>query len=79
MDIDMEAVLQKAYEYLAQYGLKVIAALIILLIGRWLAKFISRLIKKALIITAKVKLALDENGIAIPYPQRDVHIKGETN
>jgi small conductance mechanosensitive channel len=26
-------------------------------------------------ITAKVKLALDENGISIPYPQRDVHIK----
>lgn len=26
-------------------------------------------------ITAKVKLALDENGISIPFPQRDVHIK----
>jgi len=26
-------------------------------------------------ITAKVKLALDANGISIPYPQRDVHIK----
>jgi small conductance mechanosensitive channel len=26
-------------------------------------------------ITAKVKLALDENGISIPYPQRDVHVK----
>jgi len=49
MDIDMEAVLQKVYEYLAQYGLKVIAALIILLVGRWLAKFISRLIERALI------------------------------
>jgi len=49
MDIDMGAVLQKVYEYLAQYGLKVIAALIILLIGRWLAKFISRLIERALV------------------------------
>ncbi|MHC4474774.1 MAG: mechanosensitive ion channel family protein [Planctomycetota bacterium] len=26
-------------------------------------------------ITAKIKIALDENGISIPYPQRDVHIK----
>jgi len=30
-------------------------------------------------VTAKVKLALDANGITIPYPQRDVHIKGETH
>jgi small conductance mechanosensitive channel len=49
MDIDVEAVLQKVYEYLAQYGLKVIAALIILLVGRWLAKLISRLIENALL------------------------------
>lgn len=28
-------------------------------------------------ITAKAKLALDKNGITIPYPQRDVHIKNE--
>ena len=26
-------------------------------------------------VTTKVKLALDKNGISIPYPQRDVHIK----
>ena len=26
-------------------------------------------------VTAKVKLALDKDGISIPYPQRDVHIK----
>ena len=25
-------------------------------------------------ITAKVKLSLDQNGISIPYPQRDVHM-----
>ena len=29
-------------------------------------------------MTAKIKLALDENGISIPFPQRDVHIKNET-
>ncbi|MHC4759527.1 MAG: mechanosensitive ion channel family protein [Planctomycetota bacterium] len=26
-------------------------------------------------MTSKIKLALDENGISIPYPQRDIHIK----
>jgi len=26
-------------------------------------------------LTAKVKLALDKNGISIPYPQRDIHVK----
>ena len=26
-------------------------------------------------LTAKVKLAFDKDGISIPYPQRDVHIK----
>jgi small conductance mechanosensitive channel len=25
----------------------------------------------------KVKLAFDENGISIPYPQMDVHLKNE--
>jgi small conductance mechanosensitive channel len=26
-------------------------------------------------ITEKIKLALDKNGISIPYPQRDIHMK----
>lgn len=26
-------------------------------------------------ITAKVKLSLDQNGITIPFPQRDIHVK----
>jgi small conductance mechanosensitive channel len=29
-------------------------------------------------VTAKVKLALESNGLTIPFPQRDVHIKGKT-
>ncbi len=49
MGIDIEAILQKVYEYLAQYGFKVIGALIIFFIGRWLAKIISLWIEKALI------------------------------
>ena len=28
-------------------------------------------------LTANVKLALDKNGISIPYPQRDIHVKNE--
>lgn len=46
---DMEALLQKIYEYLAQYGLDIFRALIIFLIGRWLAKFASRWIEKVLL------------------------------
>jgi small conductance mechanosensitive channel len=49
MNIDIEAILQRVYEYLAQYGFKVIGALIILLVGRWLAKFISQWIERVLI------------------------------
>ncbi|MBN2021001.1 MAG: mechanosensitive ion channel [Sedimentisphaerales bacterium] len=29
-------------------------------------------------VTAKVKLALESNGLTIPFPQRDVHMKNET-
>jgi small conductance mechanosensitive channel len=49
MNIDIEAILQRVYEYLAQYGFKVIGAIIILLVGRWLAKFISQWIERVLI------------------------------
>ena len=27
-------------------------------------------------ITENMKIALDKNGITIPYPQRDIHMKG---
>jgi len=49
MNVDIEAILQRVYEYLAEYGFKVIGALIILLVGRWLAKFISQWIERVLI------------------------------
>ena len=49
MNTDMEAVLQKVYEYLAQYGLRLVGALIIFVIGRWLAKILSQWIETALI------------------------------
>ncbi len=45
----MEDVLNTIYTYLATYGLKVLAALVIFIVGRWLANIISNLLKKALI------------------------------
>ena len=30
-------------------------------------------------VTEKIKLAFDENGISIPYPQMDVHVNGSEN
>jgi len=48
MDINMEAILQKVYEYLAAYGLKLMAAIVILVVGRWLAKLLSKLAGRSL-------------------------------
>jgi len=47
--IKVDEILQTVYEYLAQYGFKVIGALIIFLVGRLVAKIISRWIETALI------------------------------
>ena len=53
----MENVLEKIYEYLATYGLKVLAAIIIFVVGRWLAKRISKLVGKGM-TRAKVDIML---------------------
>jgi small conductance mechanosensitive channel len=45
----MDDVLTTIYSYLATYGLKILAAIIIFIIGRWVAKLISKLIHRALI------------------------------
>jgi small conductance mechanosensitive channel len=50
----MDKVLTTISEYLSKYGLKVLGALVILLVGRWLAGLVSRLIEKAL-LRAKVE------------------------
>lgn len=44
----MQEVMDKISLYLAEYGLSVIAAIVIFVVGRWLAKFISQLLGKAL-------------------------------
>ncbi|MHC4097222.1 MAG: mechanosensitive ion channel family protein [Planctomycetota bacterium] len=41
----------KIYEYIAKYGLKVVGALVIFLLGKWLAGVVSRLVEKGLIKT----------------------------
>jgi len=44
-----QEVLTKIYAYLAEYGLKIVAALVILIIGRWIAALAAKLVSKALI------------------------------
>lgn len=43
-----EQILTRVYEMLAEYGLKVVGAMLIFLVGRWVAKLLSRLIVKVL-------------------------------
>lgn len=140
--MDLDAILQRIYEYLATYWLQVVAATVIFVVGRWIAKLISKLVVRALTkakveptltnflkkarqvieqvlagdnrtlseppatvavseladssvnfvvrpwvktadywdvyfnITEGIKSTLDNNGITIPYPQRDIHMKG---
>lgn len=45
----MEQVLNIIYVYLTTYGLKIVAALVIFVVGRWVAKLISNLVKKAMV------------------------------
>ena len=51
--MNVDEILQKISEYLAEYGLKVVGALVILVVGRWVAKLLSKLAGKAL---AKARL-----------------------
>ena len=44
----MEEFLNKIYEYMAEYGLRFLGAILIFIIGRWIAKLLSNLITKAL-------------------------------
>lgn len=53
----MQNILDKIYEYLATYGLSVLAAVIIFIVGRWLAKLISKLVGRGM-IKAKVDKTL---------------------
>jgi small conductance mechanosensitive channel len=45
----MEDVLNKLYEYLMTYGLSFIAAIAIFIIGKWIARLVSRIIEKVMV------------------------------
>lgn len=58
----MQGILDKAYGYLLQYGMSVVAAVLILIIGKWVAKLLARIaeglmsktkLNKTLILFAK--------------------------
>jgi small conductance mechanosensitive channel len=55
--LNMEKILTTIYQYLAEYGLKILGAIIIFLVGKWLAKIISQITEKAL-IKAKIEKTL---------------------
>ncbi|MFH1719431.1 MAG: mechanosensitive ion channel domain-containing protein [Planctomycetota bacterium] len=57
MSVDINAILNKMYEYLATYWLQVVGAIIIFVVGRWVAKIISRLVGKVM-TRAKIDLTL---------------------
>jgi small conductance mechanosensitive channel len=48
MDFNIEAILNTIYAYLAEYWLRVVGAIVIFVVGRWLAKVISKLVGKAM-------------------------------
>ncbi len=45
----MQDILKIIYEHITKYGLKIIGALVIFLIGKWLAGVVSRLVEKGLV------------------------------
>jgi small conductance mechanosensitive channel len=47
----MQGIAEKIYEYLATYGLQIVAAVAIIVIGRWAAKIISKIIGSILVKT----------------------------
>ncbi len=53
----MEQTIDKIYGFLIQYGMNLIGAIIIFVIGKWVSRLISNLLEKAL-IKAKVALTL---------------------
>ncbi len=57
MDDQLQELLEKSYEYIAVYGLNIVAAIIIFLIGKWIARFISRLVEKGM-VKAKLDVTL---------------------
>jgi small-conductance mechanosensitive channel len=49
----MENLSEKALEYLALYGFNVLAALLIFIVGRFMADIVSKIIEKAVMRSSK--------------------------
>ena len=67
MNFDIEAILNTIYAYLAKYWLQVVGAIVIFVVGRWVAKVISKLVGKAM-LKAKVDETLTS------FAQNLVHV-----
>lgn len=78
----MEGIINNIIGYITEYGLRVITAIVIFVIGRFTAKKITNIFRK-LMERARWDVTLikfsDEAGISIPYPQLDVHLKNTLN
>ncbi len=48
MNIDIEAILNRMLEFVATYWLQVVGAIIIFVVGRWVAKLVSKLVGKGM-------------------------------
>ena len=57
----MQETVQNIYVYAIQYGMNVVSAILIFIIGRWVAKFTSNLLEKSL-LKAKVEKTLASFG-----------------
>ena len=47
--MNLDAILETIYGYLAQYGLKALGAVLIFLVGRWLARVVGEIVEKAMV------------------------------
>jgi small conductance mechanosensitive channel len=62
----VEELIVKGYEYLMQYGISIVAAILIFVIGKWLARLLSNLVEK-LMVKAKIDATLATFGKNIVY------------
>ena len=53
----MQELLDKMYEYVALYGMNIVAAIVIFVIGKWLARLVSNILSK-IMEKAKVEKTL---------------------
>ena len=57
MEMDFSNLLAKVYELLTVYGMRVIAAIVILIVGRWVAMGLAKIIKRVM-LKSKVDVTL---------------------